>query len=112
MNISITARKFKALDTLKEFINAEVQSLEKFYDEIMKAEVVLSFQHNQNSIKVAEVLLTVPGQVLKATDETDDFKKSVSSCVEKLGRQLDKLKTKKNARIVINDQDRPESDIA
>lgn len=105
MNISITARKFKALDSLKDFINAEVQSLEKFYDEIMKAEVILSFQHNQNSTKTAEILLTVPGQVLKATEESEEFKKSVTLCVEKLGRQLDKLKTKRTARPTKDDQD-------
>jgi len=105
MNISITARKFKALDSLKEFVNDEVLSLEKFYDEIMKAEVVLSFQHNQNSIKVAEIMLTVPGQVLKASEETEDFKKSVTACVEKLGRQLDKLKTKRTVRSVPDDKD-------
>lgn len=105
MNISITARKFKALDSLKEFISDEVMSLEKYYDDIMNAEVILSFQHNQNSIKVAEIILTVPGQVLKATDETEEFKKSVTSCVEKLGRQLEKLKTKRTSRVAKDDQD-------
>ena len=105
MNISITARKFKALDSLKDFINGEVLSLEKFYDDIMKAEVILSFQHNQNSTKTAEIILNVPGQVLKATEDSEDFKKSVTLCVEKLGRQLDKLKTKRNNRTGKDDQD-------
>jgi len=105
MNISITARKFKALDSLKDFINAEVQSLEKFYDDIMKAEVILSFQHTTNSVKTAEIILHVPGQVLKATEETEEFKKSVTLCVEKLGRQLEKLKTKRTVRTGKDDQD-------
>lgn len=51
MNIQITARKFKAHDTLKEFIKDEVTSLERFNDEIIDADVILSYLNNQNSIK-------------------------------------------------------------
>jgi ribosome-associated translation inhibitor RaiA len=35
--------------------------------------------------------------VLKAVGDSDDYKKSVSSAVEKLSRQLKKMKTKKFA---------------
>ncbi|HRI48231.1 MAG TPA: ribosome-associated translation inhibitor RaiA [Ignavibacteriaceae bacterium] len=96
MKINITARKFKAHDTLKEFIEAEVSSLNKFTDEIMDADVILSFQNSTNSQKTAEIILKVPGQILTATETTDDFQKSVSAVVEKLNRQIQKLKTKRN----------------
>ncbi|MBX2977020.1 MAG: ribosome-associated translation inhibitor RaiA [Ignavibacteriaceae bacterium] len=96
MKINITARKFKAHDTLKEFIEAEVSSLNKFTDEIMDADVILSFQNSTNSQKTAEIILKVPGQILTATETTDDFPKSVSAVVEKLNRQIQKLKTKRN----------------
>ena len=43
MNIKITARKFKAHQTLKDFISDEVTSLQKFYDNIMNAEIILSY---------------------------------------------------------------------
>lgn len=95
MNITITARKFKAHDTLKDYINSEVSSLEKFYDDILDANVILSFQNNKDSIKIAEIVLQVPGQTLTAIEETDDFKKSVNYASEKLSRQLKKLKTKR-----------------
>ena len=55
MNISITARKFKAHDSLKDFIKAEVSSLEKFNYDILKADVILSYQNVNNSIKTAEI---------------------------------------------------------
>ena len=99
MNITITARKFKARETLKDFITGEVSSLEKFNDSILDADVILSFQNTHPSIKYAEIVLQVPGQTLTATEESDDFMKSVSAAVEKLSRQLEKLKTKKNVRI-------------
>lgn len=98
MNISITSRKFKARESLKDFINSEVISLEKFNDSIMNASVILSYQNSRDSIKNAEIILKIPGQTLTAFDESDDYKKSVSGAVEKLSRQLKKIKTKKVAR--------------
>jgi ribosome hibernation promoting factor len=97
MNISITSRKFKARETLKDFINSEVISLERFYDNILSADVILSYQNTRDSIKSAEIILKVPGMILKAAEDSDDYKKSVSSAVEKLTRQLKKIKTKKYA---------------
>lgn len=98
MNISITSRKFKAREVLKEFIKEEVNSLERFYDRILSADVILSYQNSRDSIKIAEIIIQVPGQTLKATESTDDYKKSVNSAIEKLSRQLTKLKTKKTQR--------------
>ncbi len=97
MNISITSRKFKARETLKDFINSEVVSLERFYDNILSADVILSYQNSRDSIKSAEIILKIPGMVLKAADDSDDYKKSISGTVEKLSRQLKKMKTKKFA---------------
>ncbi len=99
MNITITARKFKAHDTLKEFITGEIASLEKFSDDILSADVILSYLNSKDSTKSAEVILQVPGQTLAAAEETDDFKKSVSAAVEKLSSQLKKLKSRREARI-------------
>lgn len=98
MNIQITARKFKAHDTLKEFIKDELNSLKRFNDDILSADVKLSFQNTQNSIKIAEVLLSIPGQVLTAKEETDDFKKSVTGAVEKLRNQLSTIKSKRTSK--------------
>ena len=98
MNIQITARKFKAHHTLKEFVKDEISSLEKFNDDIISADVILSFQNNQNSIKKAEIVLNIPGQILNAADQTDEFKTSVSSSVEKLRRQLETIKSKRQVK--------------
>ncbi|MGA7723390.1 MAG: ribosome-associated translation inhibitor RaiA [Ignavibacteriaceae bacterium] len=98
MNVSITARKFKAHSTLKEFINSELESLTKYNDSILDIDVILSFQNTNNSIKTAEIIVKVPGQILTATESTDDFNKAIVATVEKLSRQLQKLKTKRTAR--------------
>jgi putative sigma-54 modulation protein len=98
MNIQITARKFKAHPTLKEFIKDEISSLEKFNDSIISADVILSFQNNQNSIKKAEIVLNIPGQILNAADQTEDFKASINSATEKLRRQLETIKSKRASK--------------
>ncbi len=104
MNINITARKFKAKDTLKEFIRSEVKILEKFYDSIQDVDVVLSYLHNKDSIKIAEISVSVPGKVLLVTEESDDFAKAVTESVDKLKRQLKKLKSKKIAKSKISEK--------
>lgn len=98
MNVTITARKFKARDTLKEFVQAEVQSLGKYNDNILDVDVVLSFQNSRDSVKIAEITVHIPGRTFFATQNSNDFEKSVSSAVEKLTRQLKTLKSKRTQR--------------
>ncbi len=95
MNIKITARKFKAHDSLKDHIKDELQSLERFCDDLLKADVILSYQNSVNSLKIAEVILKIPGQTLTSKVESDDFKKSVTSAVEKMKTQLQTIKSKR-----------------
>ena len=90
MNINITARKFKARDTLKDFIHDEVSGLEKYNDDILSADVILSYLNTKDSLKSVEIILQVPGQTLKANKDSNEFEKSVTASVEKLSRQLEK----------------------
>ncbi len=98
MNITITARKFKARETLKDHIKDEVKSLLKFNDNIISADVILSFQNSHDSIKKAEISLHIPGQTLIAAEESDEFTKSVTAASAKLLRQLKTLKSKRKSR--------------
>ena len=99
MNVKITARKFKARTTLKDYIKDELKSLLKFNDSILSADVILSFQNSHDSIKKAEVTLHIPGQTLVATEESDDFEKSINAASNKLSRQLKTLKSKRKSRV-------------
>jgi putative sigma-54 modulation protein len=98
MNVTITARKFKARETLKDYIKDEVKSLLKYDDSIISAGVILSFQNSHDSIKKAEITLHIPGQTLVATERTEEFTKSVTLAVNKLSSQLKTLKSKRKSR--------------
>jgi putative sigma-54 modulation protein len=95
MNVSITARKFKAHDTLKQFVKDEVSMLKKYNDDILSADIKLSYQNPTNSVKIADITISIPGQILNATDKSEDFKKSVTASVEKLIKQLKTIKSKR-----------------
>jgi len=94
MNVQVTARRFKAHESLKDYAIKEVKRLEKFSDEIHKADVILSYERAHNSVKTAEIVLHLDGNSLLAKESSDDFKKSIDLAVVKLERQLRKLKTK------------------
>lgn len=94
MNIQITSRKFRAKDNLKEFITDELKSLEKITDEIFDVDVILSFQHQKDSLKTAEIVVRVPHKIFKADVTTEEFKKSVSLAIEKIEKQIERRKTK------------------
>ena len=98
MNIQITARKFRAKDSLKDFIRNEIKSLEKFNDSILDVNVVLSYTHLKDSIKSAEIVVQIPGKTITVNQSSDDYEKSVNGAIEKIVRQLSKVKTKRIAR--------------
>ena len=98
MNINITARKFKANETLKEFITEEVKSLEKFHDGILDVDVVLSYIHDKDSIKTAEISVKITGKTLNIAEDSEEFSKSVSIALDKLKRQLKKEKSKRSSK--------------
>ncbi len=95
MNIHITSRKFKAKETLKEFINKEVKSLEKYNEKILDVNVVLSYTHVKDSIKTAEIIVKIPGKTLNVSEDSEDFAKSINIALDKLKRQLKREKSKR-----------------
>ena len=91
MNITLTARHFKATEKLQDYVQKEIRTLEKYFDRITDCEVILSYQ---KLVKEVELVLNVPQETLKVKAESDDFQKSVDQAVLKMERQLTKYKDK------------------
>lgn len=98
MNITITARHFKAHDTLKEYIVESLSKITKYYDGIISVEVVLSYEKATQSVKMAELIVNVHGAVLKAAEKSGDFVKSFDAAVAKIERQVMKYKSKQREK--------------
>ncbi len=94
MDIKVTARHFKPDEILRDYAHDAVTKLERYYDGIVKSEIILSFEGARNSLKIAEIHLTVYGSLLKAVHKSNDYQKSVDTAVSKLERQLVKYKGK------------------
>ena len=94
MQTKFTARRFRAHADIKQHAIDAVKKLERYYDGIVSAEVILSYERATNSVKVAEVNLHVYGSVLSAKEKSDDYIKSIDAVAEKLASQLMKYKSK------------------
>ncbi len=94
MDINFTARRFKAHPDIKEYAMEEVKKMDKLYDGILRAEIILSYERGLNSLKTAEINLHVYGATLSAHEKTNDYLKSVNGAIEKLSTQLKKYKSK------------------
>ena len=98
MDIQITARHFKAHETLREYAHESLKKLERYYTGIISAAMVLSYEKASHSVKVAELIVTVHGTVLKALVKSDDFVKSIDAAIQKTERQIQKYKSKQREK--------------
>ncbi|MBP1658009.1 MAG: hypothetical protein H6Q31_2610 [Bacteroidetes bacterium] len=92
MNVTFTARHFRPHADVKQHALDTVKKLGKFYDGIVTANVVLSYERATNSIKTAEINVHVYGTVLTAKEKSEDYRKSIDKAAEKLTLQLEKYK--------------------
>lgn len=98
MDMHITARHFKAHETLRSYAFSAINKLEKHYDGIISASLILSFEKSLNSIKAAELIVNVQGVVLKSLEKSPEYTKSIDAAVDKIERQLQKYKSKKHEK--------------
>lgn len=98
MNVQFTARHFKAHKGLKQYALSQVETLNKYYDGILNGSVILSFEKVKDSVKIAEINLSVYGTKLIATERSEDFYKSIDVAVNKLERQLVRYKSKRRMK--------------
>jgi putative sigma-54 modulation protein len=94
MRTTVTSRRFKAHESLVAYAQEAVERLLRYYDGILKSEVILQYEKARNSVKVAEIHLSVYSAVLTAKHRSDDFHKSIDGAVEKIEIQLKKFKDK------------------
>ncbi len=94
MDTHFTARKFKARPALKTYALGAVKKLDKYYDGIVRADIILSYERTTQSVKIAEINLHVYGSTLSAKESSEEFPKSIDLALGKLERQLAKYKTK------------------
>lgn len=94
MQKQITARHFDATSTLRTYADQSLNKLERYYDGITDAHIILTEDGTSQANKRAEITLNVYRQRLSAHDAAATHEEAIDHCVEGLRRQLLKYKSK------------------
>lgn len=95
MNVKIQSVHFDADRKLLDFIDAKVNKINLFFDQIVGVEVILRIDRDQEmENKVAEIKLEIPGNDLFAKKQSRSFEESIDDCIDALKRQVTKHKEK------------------
>ncbi|WP_405607303.1 ribosome hibernation-promoting factor, HPF/YfiA family [Polaribacter sp. Asnod1-A03] len=95
MKVFVQSVNFNADKELVRFVEDKVETLIKFHDKIVDAEVFLKVQKTSDKEnKITEVKINIPGNELIVKRETKTFEEGINSAVDNLKRQLKRSKEK------------------
>ncbi|MDD5360669.1 MAG: ribosome-associated translation inhibitor RaiA [Ignavibacteria bacterium] len=102
MKINITARHFKAKVSTQNYITEKINELDKYNENIIHADVILSFDKPPADTKHCEIIIKLKDKTLTAKESAGDFEKAIDFALTKIDSQIyklkDKLKTKNHAK--------------
>ncbi|GHV59315.1 RNA polymerase subunit sigma-54 [Bacteroidia bacterium] len=99
MKITIHSIHFEASNQLEAFIQKKVSRLVKFYDGLSLADITLKVvKRETNANKDAAVKLFAPGHEFFVQEVADTFEEAIDNCVDKLERQVLKVKEKQSPK--------------
>ncbi|MGD9808347.1 MAG: ribosome-associated translation inhibitor RaiA [Deferribacterales bacterium] len=105
MNIQITARNIDLTDAIRNYAEKKVSKLEKYFDHITEASVLLEVQKN---VHIVEVLLSAKGVFMKGLEKSEDLYASIDLATDKIEKQLVKYKEKlKDKKLQDKEYDTP-----
>ncbi len=99
MKTTFTARHFNASERLQSYANEVVSKLEKYFDGMMEADIVLEPHESIEEPQQAEIHLHVAKAILVASEKAKTYEQALGLAVENLKRQLIKHKEKTVLRV-------------
>lgn len=96
MKIVIKGTGTELTPSLKEYVYEKVGQLEKYLKRVVEADVelVVDKKHRSGEIFRAEVMLFVPKDMLRASEQATDMYAAIDLVMPKLKRQIEKYKAK------------------
>ena len=95
MQVIISAKGIELTEPIKEYTEKKIGALEKFYDKIIRAHVVVGVEnhhHLKGKVFVAECKLEVPGNDLFASKNELTLYKAIDKVRDYLEQELKKHK--------------------
>ncbi|WP_129717858.1 ribosome hibernation-promoting factor, HPF/YfiA family [Pedobacter sp. SYP-B3415] len=100
MKIRVQSIHFSADQKLLSFIQKKVDKLDQFFDHIISGEVYLKLENVEDeSNKISEIKLIVPGGTLFAKEQCKSFEEATDLAIESLRKQVNKHKDKTRAKL-------------
>ncbi|MFT7647810.1 MAG: putative sigma-54 modulation protein [Candidatus Poriferisodalaceae bacterium] len=96
MDITITGRKVKVSHAVRDAVERKIGTLDRFVSDLDRAEVVFREDKNPRISDKDHVEITMfgHGHQVRATSAASDQHQAIDLAVDKLGKQLRKLKTR------------------
>lgn len=96
MQVLITGKNIDLTDALKTYTQEKFGALEKFYDKIIRADVVLTKESHQKKgdIFVCECKLEIPGNDAFVRKDEQNMYKAIDKVSDHLAEELKKHKNK------------------
>ena len=91
MQLSITGHHLDITEALRSYVTEKLQKLERHYDHITNAHVVLSVEKLQQR---AEATIHISGAEIFAESDCDDLYAAIDRLTDRLDRQILKHKEK------------------
>lgn len=91
MQINLTGHHFEVTPALKEYVTTKLQRLERHFDHVTNAHVVLSVEKLRQT---AEATVHVTGGNLHAEAHDGDMYAAIDALIDKLDRQIKRHKEK------------------
>lgn len=95
MQLSISGHHIDVTEALRSYVEEKLQKLERHYDHITNAHVILSVEKLQQR---AEATLHISGAELFADADCDDMYAAIDKLTDKLDRQILRHKEKTQDR--------------
>lgn len=96
MHINITGHHIEITDSLRAYVTEKVGRIERHFDRVTGAHVILRLEKNQN---LAEATLNIGGGPdIFANADNDDLYAAIDALGDKLDRQVLKHKEKQTTR--------------
>ena len=97
MDINIKTTHFDADKKLLDFVQSKVNKLDKYFDGIIRSEVLLNFNKSKKKFtenKEAKIKIEIPGSDLFAEKGATSFEEAIDLTIDALEKQVKKYKSK------------------
>ncbi len=95
MRVNITFRHMEGTDAIKEHVNRKAARVRKYLQGPVEANVVMSVERHLHQ---CDVTISAAGWTFKGAEETEDMYTSVDKVMDKIERQIRRVKGREQAR--------------